>query len=70
MARGPAEVIRFTSTVRAVEAAGGAVASGIRSTHAPLPAAVGVNLGLWGLALIPTYIVVRSLNIKDETSRD
>ncbi|KAF3799700.1 UNC93-like protein [Colletotrichum gloeosporioides] len=70
MARGPAEVIRFTSTVRAVEAAGGAVASGISSTHAPLLAAVGVNFGLWGLALIPTYIVVRSLNIKDETSRD
>ncbi|KAF4910592.1 UNC93-like protein [Colletotrichum fructicola] len=70
MARGPAEVIRFTSTVRAVEAAGGAVASGISSTHAPLLAAVGVNFGLWGLALIPTYVVVRSLNIRDETSSD
>ncbi|GKT42920.1 UNC93-like protein [Colletotrichum spaethianum] len=36
MARDTAEIIRFTSTVRAVEAAGGAVASGISSTHAPL----------------------------------
>ncbi|GKT74208.1 DUF895 domain membrane protein [Colletotrichum tofieldiae] len=61
MARDTAEVIRFTSTVRAVEAAGGAVASGISSTHAPLIAAVGVNFGLWGLALIPTYFVVRTI---------
>ncbi|TQN66385.1 UNC93-like protein, partial [Colletotrichum shisoi] len=57
MARDTAEIIRFTSTVRAVEAAGGAVASGISSTHAPLLAAVGVNFGLWGLALIPTYLI-------------
>ncbi|WYZ44608.1 hypothetical protein EsH8_VII_001044 [Colletotrichum jinshuiense] len=64
MARDTAEIIRFTSTVRAVEAAGGAVASGISSTHAPLLAAVGVNFGLWGLALIPTYFVVRSINPK------
>ncbi|KAL0938550.1 DUF895 domain membrane protein [Colletotrichum truncatum] len=62
MARDPAEIIRFTSTVRAVEAAGGAVASGISSTHAPLLAAVGVNFGLWALALVPTYFVVRSLD--------
>lgn len=36
MARDPAEIVRLTSTVRAVEAAGGAVASGISSTHAPV----------------------------------
>ncbi|OBR09791.1 Duf895 domain membrane protein [Colletotrichum higginsianum IMI 349063] len=64
MARDTAEIIRFTSTVRAVEAAGGAVASGISSTHAPLLAAVGVNFGLWGLALIPTYLIVRTIGIK------
>ncbi|OHX00035.1 DUF895 domain-containing membrane protein [Colletotrichum incanum] len=63
MARDTAEVIRFTSTVRAVEAAGGAVASGISSTHAPLIAAVGVNFGLWGLALVPTYFVVRTIGV-------
>ncbi|KAL2207087.1 hypothetical protein CC79DRAFT_1383177 [Sarocladium strictum] len=61
MARGPAEIVRLTSTVRAVEAAGGAVASGISSTHAPLLAAVGVNFGLWATAVIPTYLVVRRL---------
>lgn len=36
MAQSPAEIVRITSTVRAVEAAGGAVASGISSTHAPV----------------------------------
>ncbi|KAK1498930.1 hypothetical protein CCUS01_02550 [Colletotrichum cuscutae] len=64
MARDNAEIIRFTSTVRAVEAAGGAVASGISSTHAPLIAAASVNFGLWGLALIPTYFAVRSIDAK------
>ncbi|OLN81916.1 UNC93-like protein 6 [Colletotrichum chlorophyti] len=71
MARDTAEIIRFTSTVRAVEAAGGAVASGISSTHAPMgfdlflyPATVGVNFGLCGLALVPTYIAVRTIGLK------
>jgi hypothetical protein len=36
MAKGPADIVRLTSTVRAVEAAGGAVAAGISSTHAPV----------------------------------
>ncbi|KXH62307.1 hypothetical protein CSAL01_09793 [Colletotrichum salicis] len=64
MARDNAEIIRFISTVRAVEAAGGAVASGISSTHAPLIAAASVNFGLWGLALIPTYFAVRAIDTK------
>ncbi|KAJ3548019.1 hypothetical protein NM208_g1208 [Fusarium decemcellulare] len=63
MARTPAEIVRLTSTVRAVEAAGGAVASGISSTHAPLIAALGVNFGLWGLAVIPTYFVARTIGL-------
>ncbi|TEA17291.1 UNC93-like protein [Colletotrichum sidae] len=72
IARDAAEIVRFTSTVRAVEAAGGAVASGISSTHAPLIAAVGVNFGLWGVALVPTYLIVRSigLNTAEVTSDD
>ncbi|TDZ58524.1 UNC93-like protein 2 [Colletotrichum trifolii] len=64
IARDAAEIVRFTSTVRAVEAAGGAVASGISSTHAPLIAAVGVNFGLWGVALVPTYLIVRSIGLE------
>ncbi|KAL5001088.1 hypothetical protein BDV10DRAFT_199386 [Aspergillus recurvatus] len=61
VARSPADIIRLTSTVRAVEAAGGAVAAGISSTSAPLIAALGVNFGLWGLATVPTYFVVRRI---------
>ncbi|KAL3458990.1 major facilitator superfamily domain-containing protein [Aspergillus heterothallicus] len=63
VAKGPAEIIRLTSTVRAVEAAGGAVAAGISSTSAPLIAAVGVNFGLWGLAVVPTYLVARKVGL-------
>lgn len=66
MARDPAEIVRLTSTVRAVEAAGGAVASGISSTHAPLIAAMGVNFGLWAIALIPTYLVARKIGLVKE----
>ncbi|KAF8912287.1 hypothetical protein CPB85DRAFT_1302318 [Mucidula mucida] len=36
LAEAPEEVVRYTSIVRAVEAAGGAVASGISSTRAPV----------------------------------
>ncbi|CRG83304.1 Anoctamin-3 [Talaromyces islandicus] len=68
MAKGPAEIVRLTSTVRAVEAAGGAVAAGISSTHAPLIAALGVNFGLWGLAVIPTYFVARTIGLDDGTT--
>ncbi|KAL4925264.1 uncharacterized protein BDV17DRAFT_294661 [Aspergillus undulatus] len=63
---GPAETIRLTSTVRAVEAAGGAVASGLSSTSAPLIAALGVNFGLWGLAVVPTYFVARKVGLNSE----
>ncbi|KAL4790563.1 hypothetical protein BDV19DRAFT_393937 [Aspergillus venezuelensis] len=66
VARGPAEIVRLTSTVRAVEAAGGAVASGLSSTSAPLIAALGVNFGLWGLAVVPTYFVARKVGVTDE----
>lgn len=61
MARNPAEIVRLTSTVRSVEAAGGAVAAGISSTHAPLIVAAGVNFGLWALAVVPTWFVVRKV---------
>ncbi|KAL4885145.1 major facilitator superfamily domain-containing protein [Aspergillus karnatakaensis] len=66
VARGPAEIIRLTSTVRAVEAAGGAVASGLSSTSAPLIAALGVNFGLWGVAVVPTYFVARKIGLNKE----
>ncbi|KAL3440268.1 major facilitator superfamily domain-containing protein [Aspergillus insuetus] len=70
VAKGPAEIIRLTSTVRAVEAAGGAVAAGISSTSAPLIAALGVNFGLWGLAVIPTYFVARKVGLARQGDED
>ncbi|OJJ62914.1 hypothetical protein ASPSYDRAFT_55656 [Aspergillus sydowii CBS 593.65] len=70
VARGPAEIIRLTSTVRAVEAAGGAVAAGISSTPAPLIAALGVNFGLWGLAVVPTYFVARKIGLGTHEAED
>lgn len=36
MAEDPNEIVRYTAIVRGVEAAGGAIASGISSTHAPV----------------------------------
>ncbi|KAF9019647.1 hypothetical protein BDZ89DRAFT_1139200 [Hymenopellis radicata] len=61
LAEAPEEVVRYTSIVRAVEAAGGAVASGISSTKAPLTVAVGVNFGIWAVAVIPAWLVVRRI---------
>lgn len=37
------------------------MAAGISSTHAPLIAAAGVNFGLWALAVVPTWFVVRKV---------
>ncbi|TVY91998.1 UNC93-like protein [Lachnellula willkommii] len=69
MAKEPRELVRYTSIVRGVEAAGGAIASGISSTKAPLTAALGINFGLWAVCLIPAWIVIRKLGLRDpETS--
>ncbi|KAF8886272.1 hypothetical protein CPB85DRAFT_1566842 [Mucidula mucida] len=67
LAEAPEEVVRYTSIVRAVEAAGGAVASGISSTKAPLTVAVAVNFVVWAVAVIPAWLVVRQI---DETPLD
>ncbi|KAF8902007.1 hypothetical protein CPB85DRAFT_104976 [Mucidula mucida] len=65
LAEAPEEVVRYTSIVRAVEAAGGAVASGISSTTAPLTVAVGVNFGVCAVAVIPAWLVVRRIGNVD-----
>jgi hypothetical protein len=63
MAKEHREIVRYTSVVRAVEAAGQCVASGISSTTTPLIVSTGVNFGLWGLAVLPTYLVVRRIGV-------
>lgn len=62
----PAEVVRFTAIVRGVEALGGVPASIIGSTHVSLVVPMAVNFGLWALAVIPTYLVVRHIGLDAE----
>lgn len=63
MAKEPAEIVRYTSFARALEAAGQCIASGISSTSAPLIASLGTNLAIWRIAVIPAYLVVRTAGI-------
>ncbi|KAJ5893242.1 Membrane protein [Penicillium taxi] len=65
MAEKPNEIVRYTSIVRGVEAAGGAIAAGISSTHAPLIAALGVNFGLIAVAILPAWFVIRKIGTKE-----
>ncbi|KAH3670364.1 hypothetical protein OGAPHI_000879 [Ogataea philodendri] len=53
------EHVRYTSIVRGVEAAGGAVAAGIASTKAPLIASTGINFGLWAISVPTAWVVIR-----------
>lgn len=64
LARTAADVPRLTSILRAMESAGQCVASGISSTTTPLITQVGISFGLWGLAVIPGYLVVRQIGIR------
>ncbi|CAD6887778.1 unnamed protein product [Tilletia controversa] len=59
----PSELIRLTSIVRGVESAGQAVSYGINSTGFRLDAVAGINMGLWGICLLPAWIVVRKVGI-------
>jgi len=59
----PSELIRLTSIVRGVESAGQAVSYGINSTGFRLDAVAGINMGLWGLCLIPAWVVVSKVGI-------
>ncbi|KAI1100460.1 MFS general substrate transporter [Jackrogersella minutella] len=63
LAREPKEIVRYMSVARAAEAAGQCISSGISSTSAPLISALSVSFALWGIALIPTYFVVRQVGI-------
>ncbi|KAH9219019.1 hypothetical protein DL95DRAFT_457849 [Leptodontidium sp. 2 PMI_412] len=65
MAKNPNEIVRYTSICRVVEAAGGAIASGISSTSAPLTVAMGINFALWGVASVPAWFVVRKLDLPE-----
>ncbi|KAM5354137.1 hypothetical protein ACJ41O_000787 [Fusarium nematophilum] len=63
LGREAADVPRLTSYVRALESAGQTISSGISSTKTPLITALGINFGLWGVAVIPAYLVVSKIGI-------
>ncbi|KAF2791865.1 hypothetical protein K505DRAFT_247965 [Melanomma pulvis-pyrius CBS 109.77] len=63
LSKEPAEVVRYTSVCRAVEAAGQCVASGISSTSAPLVVSAGLIFAWWGIALPLGFFVVRQVGI-------
>ncbi|KDN52779.1 hypothetical protein K437DRAFT_148006 [Tilletiaria anomala UBC 951] len=59
----PEDIIRLTAIIRGVESAGQAVSYGINSTSLRLDAVAGINMGLWVIAIIPAWLVVRKLGI-------
>ncbi|KAF4123122.1 DUF895 domain membrane protein [Geosmithia morbida] len=64
LAREPADVPRLTSYIRAMESAGQTVSSGISSTPTSLLICLGINFGLWGVSLVPAYLVIREIGVK------
>ncbi|KAH7024774.1 major facilitator superfamily domain-containing protein [Microdochium trichocladiopsis] len=64
LAAEPKDAVRSMSVIRGVEAAGQAISSGISSTTVPLLTAMGINFALWGVAVIPAYLVVRGVGEK------
>jgi hypothetical protein len=63
LAKEPAEVVRYTSVARGVEAAGQCIASGISSTRAPLIVSAGLIFAWWAIALPLGFFVVRQIGI-------
>ncbi|KAI5862033.1 MFS general substrate transporter [Durotheca rogersii] len=63
LAKEPGETARYMSVARAAEAAGQCISSGISSTTTPLITALGITFALWGIAIIPTYLVVRQVGV-------
>ncbi|KAI1300839.1 MFS general substrate transporter [Xylaria venustula] len=59
----PGDTVRIMSVARAAEAAGQAISSGIGSTTTPLLTILGINFALWGVVLVPTYLIVRKVGI-------
>jgi hypothetical protein len=64
LAKRPAEIVRYSSVARGVEAAGQCVASGIASTSVAPIVSAGLIMGWWGVALPLGYFVVRRVGIE------
>lgn len=61
LAKSPAEVVRYSSVARGVEAAGQCVASGIASTSVLPIVSAGLIMAWWGIALPLGFVVVRRI---------
>lgn len=59
------EVVRIAGLLRATESASQAVSYGLSSlpAFAHLYSAV-VNLGMWGIAIVPGWMIVRQVGVK------
>ncbi|TBU33636.1 major facilitator superfamily domain-containing protein [Dichomitus squalens] len=66
----PRDIIRIAALLRGTESAAQAVSYGINSTALALNAASAINFGLWGLALVPGWLVVRTIGIGKPSSDD
>jgi len=64
LAKNPAEIVRYSSVARGVEAAGQCVASGIASTSVLPIVSAGLIMGWWGIALPLGFVVVRRIGIE------
>ncbi|KAH6871420.1 major facilitator superfamily domain-containing protein [Thelonectria olida] len=64
LAREPADIPRLTSYIRALESAGQCISSGISSTSTPLITALGINFGIWGVAVVPAYSVIHNIGTR------
>ena len=64
LAKSPAEIVRYSSVARGVEAAGQCVASGIASTSVPPIVSAGLIMAWWGIALPLGFLVVRMIGIE------
>ena len=63
MVEHPRDIIRIAALLRGTESAAQAVSYGINSTSLVMTAASAINFGLWGLALVPGWLVVRTIGV-------
>ncbi|GAA5831363.1 hypothetical protein JCM5353_007141 [Sporobolomyces roseus] len=63
-ARQPTELIQLSSLLRGLESAGSACAFGVSASKSlPHTVPLGINFGLWGIALITAWFTVREVGI-------
>lgn len=64
LAKRPAEIVRYSSVARGVEAAGQCIASGIASTSVLPILSAGTIMSWWGVTLPLGFVVVRRIGVE------